>query len=96
VSDVTDRKCSGHFRSMGLWGELREGETLSCVHCRFTWILQKGSGRARGYCTNCMGYVCGPACAECLPFERKIENLEAGRPENDPGPVKIFVPPGLE
>lgn len=78
---------------MGLWGELKDGETLSCVHCQHTWILQKGSGKARGFCTNCMGYHCGaPNCWECVPLEQRLENLEAGRPELTPGPVKILIP----
>lgn len=81
---------------MGKWGELTEGQTISCVHCQLSWMLVKGSGRVRGFCTNCMGYVCGPACMECIPAERKIENLEAGLDLNTPAPIKIFVPPGIE
>lgn len=92
MSEHTNRRASGHFTATGLYGELKEGQTLSCCHCSFTWILQKGSGKLRGFCTNCMGYVCGPACAACVPAERKIENIEAGRDPNTPSPVKVFVP----
>lgn len=96
MSEVTHRKSSGSFQAMGLWGELMEGATLSCRHCQYTWVLQKGSGQARGFCTKCMGYVCGPGCYECVPFERRIENIEAGRPETTPAPALILVPGGID
>lgn len=97
MSEVTNRKHSGTFFTTGPWGELSEGQTLSCRHCGFNWELVRGSGKARGYCTLCMGYTCGSqACLACLPQEARMENLEAGRPELTPRPVKILVPPGLE
>lgn len=95
VSEVNNRKASGHFQTMGLYGEIEEGATLSCVHCQHTWILQRGSGKQRGYCFDCMGFICGPKCAECIPLEVRLENIEAGRPELTPRPVKVFVPPEL-
>lgn len=96
MSEVTNRRCSGTWFSMGLAGELTEGQTLQCAHCQYTWILKKGSGKTRGFCTNCMGYVCGPACVECIPAEQRICNMEKGLPPNTPAPVKIFVPPGID
>lgn len=83
---------------MGMWGELQEGQTLSCVHCQFTWVLVKGSGRKRGFCTKCMGYTCGKRECEtaCVPAERRIENLEAGRSELTPTPPLIVVPSRVE
>lgn len=96
MSELNHSKQSGEFTLTDVMGRAVQGATLSCVHCQSTWIVQRGSGKMRGYCQNCMGFVCGPACAECVHFERKIENIEAGRPENTPAPVKIFVPPGLE
>ena len=36
----------------------------------------------RGFCTRCCGPVCGPGCAECVPVEQYLENLEKGREEN--------------
>lgn len=99
MSELTSRKRSGHFESMGLWGELTSGETLSCCHCSHTWVLQKGSGRLRGWCERCAAYHCGgPMCWECVPVERRLDNVEAGRPELTPCPVLVAVPqlpPGL-
>lgn len=86
-------KASGHFEITGPWGELRRGDTLRCVHCQHTWMVEPGSGRSRGYCTNCMGYVCGaPECEACINWERRLENLEAGRPELTPSPAMVLVP----
>lgn len=96
MSELTNRRASGTAFTMGLWGELEEGQTLSCVHCGHTWILKKGSGKTRGFCQNCMGYVCGPTCTACVPVERRIENIEAGRPELTPAPVSVWVPPGID
>lgn len=94
MGEATSRKASGTFYATGLWGELVEGQTLSCVHCQHTWELKRGSGKLRGYCQNCAGYVCGPGCLECVPVERRVENVEAGRPELTPAPVKVLVPDG--
>jgi len=96
VSEFTCRKASGYFQETGLWGELKDGETLSCCHCGGIWILQKGSGKARGFCQQCDRVHCGgPTCWECIPYEARIENLEAGRPELTPRPTKVFIPEGL-
>lgn len=95
MSEVTNRRASGTWYAMGLAGELTEGQALQCCHCQKMWLLVKGSGKQRGFCTKCMGYVCGPSCFECVPLERRLENIEAGRPETTPTPVSIFVPPGL-
>lgn len=93
---LAHRKASGLFQFTGWYGEIQEGETLSCVHCQHTWIVQKGSGKMRGFCQRCMGYVCGPACADCIPAERRWENSEAGRPELTPPPAMILVPDGID
>ncbi len=93
MSEHTNRKASGHWFAMGMAGELTEGQTLTCTHCQSAWVLCKGSGKMRGFCTKCMGYTCGAkACLECVPAERRLENAEAGRPELTPAPVKILMP----
>lgn len=93
MSEVTNRKASGHWFAMGLAGELTEGQTLTCCHCQHAWVLVKGSGKARGFCTRCMGYTCGaPACLGCVPAEQRLENIEKGLPELTPRPVQILVP----
>lgn len=47
--------------------------TVSCVHCQYTWIYKPGSGKKRGWCYNCNGFICGPKCIECIPYEKKLE-----------------------
>lgn len=68
-----------------------EVATLQCVHCGCHWQASPGSGRIRGFCMNCNGPVCGPRCAECVPIDLQLENMEQGR---DPlwKPTKIYVP----
>lgn len=69
------RQPSGHI--------LRDGaevaDTRQCVHCGRHWIWQRGSGRKRGFCMQCMGITCGgPRCDPCLPLERRLELYEKG------------------
>lgn len=59
-------------------------QLLCCVHCGYVWTPTPGSGKKRGWCGNCAGYICGHAdcvAAGCVPLEAAIENIEAGRPE---------------
>jgi hypothetical protein len=51
-------------------------DTLQCVHCGAHWVPQKGSGKIRGFCKRCMGPVCGPGCARCVPHEKWLEMVE--------------------
>ena len=51
-------------------------DTVQCVHCNGHFVMRAGSGITRGWCRNCGGAVCGPSCAACNPFERKIDELE--------------------
>ena len=56
-----------------------DGETVSCVHCEFTWIVQPGSGNARGFCLRCNAPTCNkPDCRQrCAPWEKQMEEMEA-------------------
>lgn len=93
MSRHSNRKASGYFEVTGIAGELRRGDTLSCCHCGTMWVVAPGSGITRGYCVPCMKYTCGnPACDPCVPYERRLENIEAGRPELTPTPALIAVP----
>lgn len=73
-------------------------DTYRCRHCQRHWVHDKKTAhlRQRGFCTRCAGPVCGKDdCAGlCLPFEARLENLEAGRPEMTPLPARIVVPQG--
>lgn len=70
---------------------LLETKTLQCVHCGGHWIPQPGSGRVRGWCSNCHGPICGPGCVVCVPTEQLLENIERGRPL-DFRPTVVPVP----
>jgi hypothetical protein len=59
---------------------LLEVATLQCCHCGKHWAPRPGSGIIRGFCTRCMGPVCGPGCAKCVSIEQELENMEKGRP----------------
>lgn len=61
---------------------LLEAATIQCVHCGRHWVPQPGSGRTRGFCMRCNGFICGPECQECIPVEQMLENIEQGRPLN--------------
>lgn len=91
----THSKQSGEFEVHGWYGEVERGGTRQCVHCQATWVAKPGSGVLRGWCQNCNGFVCGIGCAECVHWEQKVENAEAGRPA-DYKPVRVWVPPGID
>lgn len=55
-----------------------ETPTLQCVHCGRHWQVRPGSGKTRGFCSNCNGPVCGPSCAKCVPQEQMLDNIESG------------------
>ena len=71
---------------------LLEEKTYQCVHCDCHFSVRKGGGVARGYCTRCAGFICGPACEKCIPVEQMLENIEAGRPLDAEKPTMISVP----
>ena len=66
-------------------------DTLQCVHCGGHWEVNPGSGKLRGFCLRCNGPFCGPGCANCVPTEQLLENMEQGRP-HDFTPTTVNVP----
>lgn len=87
------RKPHGHFERTGPYGELESGDTLSCCHCRAHWEVRVGSGKTRGWCMACNAYTCGrPLCDICVPYERQLDNVDAGRPVLTPMPPSVSVP----
>lgn len=65
---------AGAVRIVGPDGPPIERDTLQCVHCMKHWQVVPGSGAHRGFCTRCMGPLCGAkGCMEtCVPFEKKV------------------------
>lgn len=52
--------------------------TRQCVHCGSHEQILAESGRKRGWCINCNGFLCGKKkCFACIPYEAKIEYEEA-------------------
>lgn len=98
------RRPHGHSRTTGPFGEVVDCDVLTCCHCGAAWEVVVGSGRARGFCPRChdsnkpgSGYTCGDfRCGECVPRERRLENVEAGRPALTPCPALAVVPARIE
>jgi len=81
----------------GPYGEITVMNLYTCCHCQFTWEAPTGSigGKlAGGFCGKCVGYICkNPNCLkECVPWERRLENWEAGRDYLTPRPTYVSVP----
>lgn len=55
-------------------------DTLRCVHCSASWVVQPGSGKKRGWCVKCKGPLCGsPDCDDaCVPLEMRLQEMENG------------------
>lgn len=53
--------------------------TQQCVHCGNHQVIIPGSGKRRGWCTLCQGFLCGEFfCMDnCVPFEARLEYQEA-------------------
>ena len=53
-------------------------ETKVCCHCSKHWVPEPGSGKVRGFCVKCHGYLCGAEkCMVHYAFEKQIEDYEA-------------------
>lgn len=53
--------------------------TQQCKHCGSHEVIRKGSGKRRGWCLACGGFLCGKEfCLRyCIPHEARIEWQEA-------------------
>lgn len=67
-----------------------EADTHQCCHCGGHWVVQRGSGKKRGYCGKCNGLFCSPECAECVPLEKWLD-IKAG----EVNPTAVTVCGGL-
>ena len=75
--ESTARKPAGWIQEFTKEGEAIEHDTLQCVHCGMHWKVQRGSGKKRGFCTNCMGPTCGQhKCDPCYPQEKQLDDAE--------------------
>jgi hypothetical protein len=54
-----------------------ERDTYQCCHCQRIVPVRPGGGKTRGFCLMCnLPHCGGPACRACVPFERKLEEME--------------------
>lgn len=60
-------------------GITTEADTARCVHCGKHWVINPDSLKGRAFCTNCNGFVCGPKCEVCVPFEKWLDCYEKGK-----------------
>jgi hypothetical protein len=76
----TVRRPHGVLYAVHFDGSLEERDILVCRHCAYTWAVIPGSGKQRGWCRLCSGPLCGktPCMTSCVPYERMIEQIEAG------------------
>lgn len=74
----TVRRPHGVLLAVHWDGTQEERDILTCAHCQYTWMVEPGSGKKRGWCLKCQGPICGKArcMAECEPFERWLEAVE--------------------
>jgi hypothetical protein len=98
-----------HAHSYAVWQDREsdrkvEQDALQCAHCSGHFFVVKGSGKQRGYCTNCAAVTCGnPKCGPCLHWKKKIELLDAGRAnkqalfngQTDGLPVSVSIPAAI-
>lgn len=55
-------------------------DTMQCCHCGAHFVMERGSGKKRGWCMLCSDMTCGKKrCDECLPFEKRLELYEKGK-----------------
>jgi hypothetical protein len=55
-------------------------KTKLCCHCGNHFVMIKDSGKKRGWCMKCHSITCGALkCCKCVPFEKKLDDLEAGK-----------------
>jgi hypothetical protein len=73
----TARKPSGYMTITKPDGKVKERDTVQCCHCMYTWMIEPGSGRERGWCGTCGKITCGKKeCGVCVPFMKAIEEAE--------------------
>lgn len=60
-------------------GTVEHVETVQCCHCDSHKTVAEWRSKG-GMCRFCMKPHCGETpCVECKPFERKLEEFEAGK-----------------
>lgn len=95
------RPASVAFVSLPDLARAAELEMVSCCHCgrqhpaRASMQALMQGKEVLGFCAKCNGVHC-PGCQECVPMERQLDNIEAGRHPLDVSRVTIAVPRAIE
>ena len=82
ISITGERKFEPQFEAKTSGAIILDGQevahTKMCVHGGEQFISIRGSGIRRGWCLRCRGVTCGKAaCDPCIPFEAKLDYVEA-------------------
>ena len=78
-------------------GREHQSDWMHCCHCGKAHLIAASlnsllQGKpVLGYCAKCDHPTC-PDCLECVPIDRQLENIEAGRPELTPALVSAAFP----
>jgi hypothetical protein len=89
---ATVGKANGYTVSTGKLGVV-EHDTLMCCHCGQHWQYRPGSGITRGWCSQCMGPICGPKCQEHFPLEKRFDLYEKGAIKEFTDSIEQVIPP---
>ena len=77
-------------------GPVIQEDVVCCIHCGYMWTPQPGSGKIRGFCMTCNGFLCGRKhCRERVPcrhWRHGIDAVERGGSIDDPKPISVSVP----
>lgn len=76
---ITARKTHGYRVITDPSGKvISESDSHMCPHCGLHFEIVPGSGIRRMWCGKCNAVCCGSeACAECVPWEQKMCEIEA-------------------
>lgn len=88
-------KPAGTIIFTDLDGKEFQRDTIQCGHCQRHWEVKPGSGKLRGFCTNCNKPTCGTeSCLPCVAFEKWLDIVEGTRnPTSTSVPVpKLWLP----
>ena len=91
-------KIASHARILdAVGGVVQEIDFVMCCHCgahhayRSTLDAHLRGEQRLGFCQRCNAPRC-LTCAECVPLDAQLANVEAGRHHAAPRPVSIVLP----
>ena len=55
-----------------------ETDTVQCVHCGAQRSYNPMIQQKVQWCMRCNGFICGPTCLDCVPYEKWVDCVERG------------------